>query len=83
MATGIYVGLEESVLLAYKAEALADLGKVITSYSESGTSVSKQFGMTPERRIMELNHALSRIDPAKYGGSHTSVQINWDNRVDL
>jgi hypothetical protein len=26
---------------------------------------------------------LSRIDPKKYGGAHTSVQINWDTRVDL
>jgi hypothetical protein len=39
--------------------------------------------MPPERRLQEINYALSRIDPKKYGGAHTSVQINWDTRVDL
>jgi hypothetical protein len=39
--------------------------------------------MPPERRLQEINYALSRIDPKKYGGAHTSVQKNWDMRVDL
>ena len=80
---GIYLGVPEDVLLQHKQEALADLGKAVTSYSDSGTSVNKQFGMPPERRLQEINYALSRIDPKKYGGAHTSVQINWDTRVDL
>jgi hypothetical protein len=80
---GIYVGVSEDVLLQYKQEALGDLGKAVTSYSDSGTSVNKQFGMPPERRLQEINYALSRIDPKKYGGAHTSVQKNWDMRVDL
>jgi hypothetical protein len=80
---GIYLGVSEDVLLQYKQEALGDLGKAVTSYSDSGTSVNKQFGMPPERRLQEINYALSRIDPKKYGGAHTSVQKNWDMRVDL
>ena len=80
---GIYVGVSEDVLLQYKQEALGDLGKAVTSYSDSGTSVNKQFGMPPEQRLLEINYALSRIDPKKYGGAHTSVQKNWDMRVDL
>jgi hypothetical protein len=80
---GIYVGVSEDVLLQYKQEALGDLGKAVTSYSDSGTSVNKQFGMPPAQRLQEINYALSRIDPKKYGGAHTSVQKNWDMRVDL
>jgi len=80
---GIYLGVSEDVLLQYKQEALGDLGKAVTSYSDSGTSVNKQFGMPPERRLQEINYALSRIDPKKYGGAHTSIQKNWDMRVDL
>jgi hypothetical protein len=80
---GIYVGVSEDVLLQYKQEALGDLGKAVTSYSDSGTSVNKQFGMPPQQRLLEINYALSRIDPKKYGGAHTSVQKNWDMRVDL
>jgi hypothetical protein len=80
---GIYVGVSEDVLLQYKQEALGDLGKAVTSYSDSGTSVNKQFGMPPQQRLLEINYALSRIDPKKYGGAHTSIQKNWDMRVDL
>ena len=82
-ALGIYVGVPEQTLLEYKAEALADLGKAVTSYSDSGTSVNKQFGLPPATRILEINYALSRISPTLYGGAHTSIQVNWDSRVDL
>jgi len=80
---GIYVGVPEDVLLQYKQEALGQLGLAVTSYSDSGTSVNKQFGMPAPQRLQEINYALSRIDPKKYGGAHTSVQITWDTRVDL
>lgn len=80
---GIYVGVPEDVLLQYKQEALGQLGLAVTSYSDSGTSVNKTFGMPAPQRLQEINYALSRIDPKKYGGAHTSVQITWDSRVDL
>lgn len=83
MPLGLFVGLDEETLLAYKRDALADMGKAITSYSDSGTSVSKQFGMPPKERLLEINFALSKLDPLKYGGAHTSVQKNWAYRVDL
>ena len=70
-------------MLAYKQQALADMGLAVTSYSDSGTSVNKQWGLPPKDRLLEINYALSKIDPKKYGGMHTSVQINWDTRVDL
>jgi hypothetical protein len=83
MALGIYVGVPEDVLLQYKQEALGQLGLAVSSYSDSGTSVNKQFGMPPATRLLEINYALSRIDSSRYGGAHTSIQVNWDNRVDL
>jgi hypothetical protein len=82
-ALGIYVGVPEDTLLQYKQEALGQLGLAVTSYSDSGTSVNKQFGMPPATRLLEINYALSRIDSSRYGGAHTSIQVNWDNRVDL
>lgn len=83
MALGLFVGLDEDTLLAYKQQALADMGLAVTSYSDSGTSVNKTPGLTVKERIMELNYALSKLDPVKYGGAHTSVQKDWTYRVDL
>lgn len=80
---GLFVGLPEDTLLQYKQEALADIGKAVTSYSDSGTSVNKTFGLPVAQRIQEINYALSKIDSTRYGGAHTSVQINWNARVDL
>ena len=59
------------------------MGLAVTSYSDSGTSVNKQWGIPARERLMEINYALSKIDSSRYGGAHTSVQINWSSRVDL
>jgi hypothetical protein len=80
---GLFVGLDEDTLLAYKQQALADMGLAVTSYSDSGTSVNKQWGVPPKERLQEINFALSRLDPLRYGGAHTSVQKSWTYRVDL
>jgi len=80
---GLFVGLDEDTLLAYKQQALADMGLAVTSYSDSGTSVNKTFGLPVAQRIQELNYALSKLDPLRYGGAHTSVQKTWTYRVDL
>lgn len=83
MPLGLFVGLDEETLLTYKQQALADMGLAVTSYSDSGTSVNKQWGIPPKERLLEINWALSKLDNAKYGGAHTSVQKTWTNRVDL
>ena len=80
---GLFVGLDEDTLLQYKQEALSQMGLAVTSYSDSGTSVNKQWGIPARERLMEINYALSKIDSSRYGGAHTSVQINWSSRVDL
>ena len=82
MPSGIYVGVDEETLLQYRREAYADLGRAVTGYSDSGTSVSKAFGIPPKERIMEINWALSKLDSSKYGAMHTSVQKDWRFRVD-
>jgi len=83
MPLGLFLGLDEDTLLAHKQQALADMGLAVTSYSDSGTSVNKQWGIPPRERLLEINFALSKLDSKKYGGAHTSVQKDWTYRVDL
>jgi len=69
MANGIFVGLPESDLLAIRDSAVADIktGRVITSYSATGTSVSKQYAMPPKEMLAEAQYALRILDPDTYG----------------
>lgn len=83
MPLGLFVGLDEDTLLAYRQQALADMGLTVTSYSDSGTSVNKQWGIPARERLLEINYALGRLDSKKYGGMHTTVQKDWTYRVDL
>jgi len=77
MASGIFIGLSEDELLAIKAKALASVtaGTVTMSYSDSGSSVSKQFvGMTPKECLSEAMYALSILDPQTYGKVKTVLR---------
>jgi regulator of extracellular matrix RemA (YlzA/DUF370 family) len=47
------------------------------SYSDTGTSVSKQFSMPPKEVLMEVRHALQLLDPATYGKRTTVIRTNW------
>ena len=82
MASGIFIGLTECELLDIKAKALAMIteGKTLMSYSDSGSSASKQFAMPPKEMLSEAMFALSRLDPSTYGKRSTIVQTNWNNR---
>ena len=84
MASGIFIALTEDELLAIKAQALADItsGKVLTSYSDSGSSASKAVTMPAKERLAEAMFALSRLDPLTYGSRKTIVSTNWDNPID-
>ena len=81
MASGIFIGLTECELLDIKAKALALIteGKTLMSYSDSGSSASKQFAMPPKEMLQEAMFALSRLSP-DYGKRSTIVQTNWNNR---
>ena len=84
MASGIFIGLTECELLDIKAKALALIteGKTLMSYSDSGSSASKQFSMPPKEMLSEAMFALSRLDPATYGARRTVITNSWQNRQD-
>jgi hypothetical protein len=79
MTNGIFIGLSESELLAIRSKAVSLIteGKTIMSYSDTGTSVSKQFSMPPKEVLMEVRHALQLLDPAVYGKRTTVIRTNW------
>ena len=77
MASGIFIGLNEDELLAIRVKALASItaGTVTMSYSDSGSSVSRQFaGMTPAECLSEAMYALSILDPQTYGTVRTVLR---------
>ena len=77
MASGIFIGLSEDELLAIRVKALASItsGTVTMSYSDSGSSVSRQFaGMTPKEALSEAMYALSILDPSQYGTVRTVIR---------
>lgn len=84
MAQGLFIGLTECELLDLKAKALALImdGKTLMSYSDSGSSATKQFALPPKEMLNEAMFALSRLDPKKYGKRITMVHSRWDNRLD-
>ncbi len=59
---------EEVRAIQSKAKALLLEGKTIMSWSDSGTSVGKQFTMPVADILAECAYALRRLDPATYGG---------------
>ena len=52
------------------------------SYSDSGSSATKQFAMSPKEMLNEAMFALSRLDPQTYGIRRTVVSTNWQNPID-
>ena len=84
MAQGIFIGLDEDELLAIKSKAVALIteGKTLMSYSDSGSSATKQFAMPPKEMLAEAMHALRAIDPSKYGKAVSIISSDWRNRID-
>ena len=84
MASGIFIGLTEDELLAIKAKAVTLIteGKTLMSYSDSGSSATKQFAMSPKEMLNEAMFALSRLDSQTYGIRRTVVSTSWQNPID-
>ena len=61
MASGLFIGLTECELLDIKAKAVAMIteGKTLMSYSDSGSSASKQFAMPPKEMLSEARARLA------------------------
>ena len=78
-ATGIFIGLTESDILAIRDKAVSMLkeGKTIMSYSDSGTNVSKQFVMPVKEVLAECKMALQALDPETYGKRVTVLRPDW------
>jgi hypothetical protein len=84
MAQGLFIGLTECELLAIKEKAVALIteGKTLMSYSDSGSSASRQMVLPAKEMLSEALFALSRLDPATYGYRRTIISTDWQNRQD-
>jgi hypothetical protein len=84
MAQGLFIGLTECELLAIKEKAVALIteGKTLMSYSDSGSSASRQMVLPAKEMLAESLFALSRLDPATYGRRVTMISTDWQNRQD-
>jgi len=84
MASGIFIGLTEDELLAIKAKAVTLIteGKTLISYSDSGSSATRQMVMPAREMLNEAMFALSRLDSQTYGIRRTVVSTNWQNPID-
>jgi hypothetical protein len=84
MAQGLLVGLTEDELLAIRAKAVSAIttGLNVVSYSDSGSSVSKQWALQPKEMLDEANHALYLLDPLAYASLRRTsvVAVRWDAR---
>lgn len=67
-ATGIFYGLDEADLLAIRAKAVAAFkrGLTVVSYTDSSSSVSKQWTLPPRDLLAETSLALYALDPLTY-----------------
>jgi hypothetical protein len=84
MASGLFIGLTECELLDIKAKAVSLIteGKTLMSYSDSGSSASRQMVMPAREMLAEAMFALSRLDPATYGRRTTVISTSWSTRRD-
>ena len=84
MAQGIFIGLTEEQLLSIrdKAVSLITEGKTLMSYSDSGSSASKQWAMPPKEMLAEAQYALYLFDPQQYSANvrSTVIRTNWNNQ---
>jgi hypothetical protein len=83
-SSGIFIGLPVLTLVAIRDAALVELttGVITTSYSDSGTSVSKAITMPAKERFSEACFALSAADSVTYGERTTVIKSNWQNLED-
>jgi hypothetical protein len=76
--------LTEDELLAIRAKAVSAIttGLNVVSYSDSGSSVSKQWALQPKEMLDEANHALYLLDPLAYAALRRTsvVAVRWDAR---
>lgn len=80
MAKGLFVvgfTVEEVLAIQAKAKALILEGKTMMSYTDSGTSASKQFVMPVAEVLDECGHALQILSPDTYGKRRKYFSANF------
>lgn len=82
--TGVYFGLDEAALVKMRDDVLAQLalarsGKRFASVSGGGKAFSKDNMSIGELRsdLGEINAALQRLDPKKYGRRVTKIVADF------
>jgi hypothetical protein len=80
-AQGIFLVLEISDIedIVATAVTLLKQGKTMMEYSDSGTSVTKEFPMTIQTTLLEARYALQVKDPQRYGAIDKTRVINMLN----
>jgi len=82
--TGCFLTLPQSTVEQIRdtAAALVVSGKVMMSYTDSGTQVNKQFPMDVQTVLVECRYALQILDPNQYGVRDTVRVYNglWNFR---
>ena len=85
MARGLFIGLTESELLAIRDKAVTAIttGLNVVSYSDSGSSVSKQWALSPKEMLEEAGYGLYQFDKQAYAAyaRYSVLNVRWDNRV--
>lgn len=78
---GIFLVLEISDIeeIVTTAVSLLKQGKTMMEYSDSGTSVTKEFPMTIQQTLLEARYALQVKDPQKNGAVDRVRVINMLN----
>lgn len=74
MARGLFItGFTISEVLAIQSRAKEFMleGKTLMTWSDSGSSATKQFTMPVDQVLEECAHALRVLDPATYGRPRT------------
>ncbi len=74
MARGLFItGFTISEVLAIQSRAKEFMleGKTLMTWSDSGSSATKQFTMPVDQVLEECAHALRVLDPATYGRART------------
>jgi hypothetical protein len=84
MAKGTYIGFPKQDLLDIYNAALAQIksGTIVTSYSDSGTSIGKTVVGDANDRAAEAYFALSQLEPENYPERTTVIRTDWRNLID-
>lgn len=86
MPKGLFVvgfTVQDVLDIQAKAKAFLKEGKTLMSYTEGGTTTSKQFAMPVKEVLDECSYALQQLDPQTYGKRRKYLTSNYRQLRDL